>query len=633
MKTLLTGNEAIARGAYEYGVSVAAAYPGTPSTEILENIAKYPEIYCQWSPNEKVAMEVGVGAAIAGARTIVTMKHVGVNVAADPLFTAAYTGVRGGLVLVSADDPGMHSSQNEQDNRNYAPFAKIPMLEPSDSQEAKDMVKLALDMSERFDTPVLLRITTRIAHSQSLVELGEPIERTVQPYSKDAKKYVMIPAYARTRRLFIEERDKQLGEFTETVDVNRIEMADPSFGIITSGVAYQYVREAFPDASLLRLGMTHPLPKQKIAEFAAAVDVLFVVEELDPYLEDRIRALGIDVIGKAFLPAYGELSVSLVKTRLMAALGMTSEAAYDSANDVASDAAATSDCASADSCAACANVAAEACQTAQPIQSAQPDEQSNAVIATAEPFDAPVRPPVMCPGCPHRGVFYTLRQLRLVVSGDIGCYTLGTMAPLEAIDTCICMGASISGALGMEKANPDLARRLVSVIGDSTFLHSGVTGLMDIVYNGGTSTVIILDNSITAMTGHQHNPSTGKTLMGKDAPVVDFVALAKALGVRRVVEVDPLDLDRLKAVIKEEVAAPEPSVIITRRPCALIVKNTETPLECVGCKGCKACLRLGCPALSLDKGTRKVVVNSALCTGCGLCAQLCLFNALRKAGE
>ncbi|MZP29701.1 indolepyruvate ferredoxin oxidoreductase subunit alpha [Heliobacterium undosum] len=622
MKTLLTGNEAIARGAYEYGVSVAAAYPGTPSTEILENIAKYPEIYCQWSPNEKVAMEVGIGAAIAGARTIVTMKHVGVNVAADPLFTAAYTGVRGGLVLVSADDPGMHSSQNEQDNRNYAPFAKIPMLEPSDSQEAKDMVKLALDMSERFDTPVLLRITTRIAHSQSLVELGEPMERAVEPYKKDAKKYVMIPAYARTRRLFIEERDKQLADFSETVEVNRVEMRDPSFGIVTSGVSYQYVREAFPDASVLRLGMTHPLPKEKIADFAEAVDVLFVVEELDPYLEDRIRAMGIEVIGKSILPAYGELSVNLVKKQILAVLGVIGEPGEDASGE----AAAASDSDSAEDSGACgcdcACDEAAACAT-------QPGESSRA----AEPFDAPIRPPVMCPGCPHRGVFYILRELRLVVSGDIGCYTLGTMAPLEAMDTCICMGASISGALGMEKANPDLARRLVSVIGDSTFLHSGVTGLMDIVYNGGTSTVLILDNSITAMTGHQHNPSTGQTLMGKEAPVVDFVALAKALGVKRVVEVDPLDLDRVKAVLKEEVAAPEPSVIITRRPCALIVKNTEKALECVGCKGCKACLRIGCPALSFDKATRKVVVNSALCTGCGLCAQLCMFDALRKAGE
>ncbi|ABZ84039.1 2-oxoacid:ferredoxin oxidoreductase, alpha subunit [Heliomicrobium modesticaldum Ice1] len=607
MKTLLTGNEAIARGAYEYGVTVAAAYPGTPSTEILENIAKYSEIYCQWSPNEKVALEVGIGAAIAGARTIVTMKHVGVNVAADPLFTAAYTGVRGGLVLVSADDPGMHSSQNEQDNRNYAPFAKIPMLEPSDAQEAKDMVKLALDMSERFDTPVLLRITTRIAHSQSLVELGEPVARVVQPYKKDAKKYVMIPAYARTRRLFIEERDKQLADFSETVEVNRIEMRDPSFGIITSGVSYQYVREAFPNASVLRLGMTHPLPKDKIADFAEAVDVLFVVEELDPYLEDRIRAMGIEVIGKSILPAYGELSVNLVKKQILAVLGVVGEPGEDAA---APD--------SAEDSGACGG-----------NEAVQPSESSQ----TAEPFNAPVRPPVMCPGCPHRGVFYILRELRLVVSGDIGCYTLGTMAPLEAMDTCICMGASVSGALGMEKANPDLARRLVAVIGDSTFLHSGVTGLMDIVYNGGTSTVIILDNSTTAMTGHQHNPSTGQTLMGKEAPVVDFVALAKAIGVKRVVEVDPLDLDRVKAVIKEEVAAPEPSVIITRRPCALIVKNTEKALECVGCKGCKACLRIGCPALSFDKANRKAVVNSALCTGCGLCAQLCMFDALRKVGE
>ncbi|MBC9784675.1 indolepyruvate ferredoxin oxidoreductase subunit alpha [Heliobacterium chlorum] len=608
MKTLLTGNEAIARGAYEYGVTVAAAYPGTPSTEILENIAKYPEIYSQWSPNEKVAMEVGIGASIAGARSLVAMKHVGVNVAADPLFTAAYTGVRGGLILVSADDPGMHSSQNEQDNRFYAPFAKIPMLEPSDSQEAKDMVKTALEISENFDTPVLLRITTRIAHSQSLVELTEPQERSVKPYKKDAKKYVMIPAHGRTRRVFIEERDKQLAAYSESSDLNRIEMADPSFGVITSGIAYQYVREAFPQASILRIGMTHPIPAKKILDFAASVDVLFVVEELEPYLENQIKALGVSVIGKDILPPYGELSVSLVKAKILAALGANVETAEEGTSEGTTAGEATGIAESA---------AASDCDCGDAIK----------------PFEAPVRPPVMCPGCPHRGLFYVLKDLRLVVSGDIGCYTLGTMPPLEAMDTCVCMGASVSGALGMEKANPALKGRLVAVIGDSTFLHSGITGLMDIVYNGGTSTVIILDNSITAMTGHQHNPSTGQTLMGQEAPAVDMVALVKALGVKRVVEVDPLDVDKVKQVVKAEVAAEEPSVIITRRPCALIVKNTEKPLQVEGCKGCKACIRLGCPALSFDRATRKAVVNSALCTGCGVCARVCMFDALRKGDE
>ncbi|KAB2951208.1 indolepyruvate ferredoxin oxidoreductase subunit alpha [Heliorestis acidaminivorans] len=588
MKALLTGNEAIARGAYEYGISVAAAYPGTPSTEILENISKYPEIYSQWSPNEKVALEVGVGASIAGARTLVAMKHVGVNVAADPLFTVAYSGVRGGLVLVSADDPGMHSSQNEQDNRHYAPFAKIPMLEPSDSQEAKDMVKLALEISETFDTPVLLRITTRIAHSQSLVELGEPMERVVKPYEKDAKKYVMIPAHGRTRRVFIEERDAKLAAFSEQVSVNFTEMNDPSFGLITSGVSYQYVKEAFPTASILRLAMTHPIPKQKITDFASKVDTLFVVEELEPYLETQIKALGIKVIGKELLPPYGELSVALLQNKLGAYLNISAPVAATSEQEATSE----------------------------------------AVI----PFSAPVRPPVMCPGCPHRGVFYVIKQLKLVVSGDIGCYTLGTMPPLEAMDTCICMGASISGALGMEKANPELAGRLVAVIGDSTFMHSGVTGLMDIVYNKSAATVIILDNSITAMTGHQYHPGTGKTLMNEDAPKVDFVALAKSLGIRRAVEVDAFDLERVKEVIKEEVAAPEPSVIITRQPCALMLKGPSTPVVCTDCKSCRVCLRLGCPALSYDEAGQTVVVNGALCTGCNVCIQVCKFDALHKGG-
>ena len=573
MKNLMTGNEAIARGAYEYGVSVAAAYPGTPSTEILENIAKYPEIYSQWSPNEKVAMEVGVGAAIAGARALVTMKMVGVNVAADPLFTAAYTGIRSGLILVSADDPGMHSSQNEQDNRHYAAFAKIPMLEPSDSQEAKDMVGLALEISETFDTPVMIRTTTRVAHSQSLVELKDPGERTVKPYEKDARKYVMIPAYGRARRLVVEDRMQKLSEYCETVPVNRMEMNDPAIGIITSGISYQYVKEALPNASVLKLGMTNPLPHKLIKEFAAKVRKLYVIEELEPYLEKEICSLGIEVTGKELFPPYGELTARMIREKI------------------------------------------------------QGQESSKEA-----PFEAPVRPPVMCPGCPHRGLFYTLKQLKLVVSGDIGCYTLGTMAPLEAMDTCICMGASISGALGMEKAHPEMADKLVSVIGDSTFLHSGVTGLMDVVYNGGNSTIIILDNSITAMTGHQDNPATGKTLMGQPAPKVDFVALAKALGVKRVTEVDPFDLDRVKEVIKTEVAAQEPSVIITRRPCALITKTTEKPLEVHDCTGCKMCLKLGCPALSFDEENKTAVVDAALCTGCGLCMNVCKFNALRKAG-
>lgn len=575
MNTLMTGNEAIARGVYEYGVSVAAAYPGTPSTEILENIVKYPEVYCQWSPNEKVAMEVGIGAAIAGARAIVTMKMVGVNVAADPLFTVAYTGIRAGLVLVSADDPGMHSSQNEQDNRLYSAFAKIPMLEPSNSQEAKDMVGLAMEISETFDTPVMLRITTRIAHSLSLVELNDPIERIVKTYERNPRKYVMLPGNGRARRLVVEERMHNLALYTETVAVNNIELKDQSIGIITSGISYQYVKEALPTASVLKLGLTNPLPSGLIKEFAAKVDKLYVVEELEPYIEKEVRLLGINVIGKELFPPYGELSVRMVSEKI----------------------------------------------------SGQPG------ITVAPVFDAPIRPPVMCPGCPHRGIFYTLKQLKLVVSGDIGCYTLGAMAPLEAMDTTICMGASISAGLGMIKAHPEMAENMVAVIGDSTFLHSGITGLMDVVYNGGNLTTLILDNSITAMTGHQDNPSTGKTLMGKAAPQVDFVALCKALGVKRITEVDPFDLARVKEIIKTEVAAPEASVIIARRPCALIIKNTEKPLQVQDCTGCKMCLKLGCPALSFDEVNKTVQVDQALCTGCGLCINVCKFKALRKAGD
>ncbi|SDI40927.1 indolepyruvate ferredoxin oxidoreductase subunit alpha [Desulfosporosinus hippei] len=575
MKKLMTGNEAIARGVYEYGVGVAAAYPGTPSTEILENIVKYPEVYCQWSPNEKVAMEVGIGAAIAGARSIVAMKMVGVNVAADPLFTVAYTGTRAGLVLVSADDPGMHSSQNEQDNRLYAAFAKIPLLEPSNSQEAKDMVGLAMEISEAFDTPVMIRITTRIAHSQSFVELNDPQERIIKTYERNQSKYVMLPANGRARRLVVEERMHKLADYTETVAVNYMEMDDPTVGIITSGISYQYVKEALPKASVLKLGLTNPLPSGLIKEFAAKVDKLYVVEELEPYMENEVRRLGINVVGKELFPPYGELSVRMVGEKI----------------------------------------------------SGQPG------ITVAPAFDSPVRPPVMCPGCPHRGVFYTLKQLKLIVSGDIGCYTLGAMAPLQAMDTTICMGASISAGLGMIKAHPEMAENMVAVIGDSTFLHSGITGLMDVVYNGGNLMTIILDNSITAMTGHQHNPSTGQSLMGQPAPQVDFVALCKALGIKRVTEVDPFDLTRVKEVIKSEVAAPEPSVIIAKRPCALIIKNTEKPLQVQDCSGCKMCLKLGCPALSFDEENKTAQVDQALCTGCGVCINICKFNALRKAGD
>lgn len=573
MKKLLTGNEAIARGAYEYGVSVATAYPGTPSTEILENVATYKEIYSQWSPNEKVALEVGAGAAIAGARTLVAMKHVGVNVAADPLFTLSYTGVNGGLVLVSADDPGMHSSQNEQDNRNYAKFAKIPLLEPSDSQEAKDFVGAALEISERFDTPVLLRSTTRISHSKSLVELREPVARKVNEYQKNPKKYVMIPAYGRLKHVEVENRLVELRKFSETTELNRIEWGDRKIGVVTSGICYQYVKEALPHASVLKLGFTNPLPLDKIRKFAEQVETLYVVEELDPFMEEQIKAAGISCVGKEEFPLIGEITPGMIRSVVLGE---------------------------------------------------QQESKQGASV--------PVRPPVMCPGCPHRGVFYTLKKLGLNITGDIGCYTLGALPPLEAMHTCICMGASIGAALGMEKANPELADKTVAVIGDSTFMHSGITGLLDIVYNKGTVTTMILDNSITAMTGHQHHPGTGYTLSNEATHAVDVVALVKSLGIERVRVVDPFDLEAVEQAVREETAAREPSVIIAKRPCALIVRPEDATVEVEAdkCVGCKACMKLGCPALNYRDG--KVVVNTALCTACGVCLSVCPVAAIKKEG-
>ena len=572
MKALLTGNEAVARGAYEFGVSVATAYPGTPSTEILENVVQYPEIRSQWSPNEKVAMEVAIGASVAGARALTAMKHVGVNVAADPLFTASYSGINGGFILVSADDPGMHSSQNEQDNRYYAKFAKIPMLEPADSQEAKDFVGVGLDLSEQFDVPVLLRITTRISHSKTLVELNEPIERIVKPYKKDARKYVMMPGNAKTKRVELEQRFADLRAYSEASPLNRIEWQDKSIGFVTSGISYQYVKEAMPNASVLKIGFSWPLPDEKIREFARGIDTLYVVEETEPYLEEHIRALGIEVTGKEVFPFTGEMSVPIVRQ----ALGET---------------------------------------VTRPSRPAE---------------DTPLRPPVLCPGCPHRGVFYALNQLRLTVTGDIGCYTLGALPPLNAMDTTICMGASIPMALGFEKAHPELAEKTVAVIGDSTFLHSGVTGLMDVVYNHGTSTVLILDNDITAMTGHQENPSTGKTINREPAPKVDIPALCRAVGVKRVFTIDPFDMVATRDLIKQEVAIREPSVIIAKRPCALIIKHDGTlyHIDHAKCVGCKMCMRVGCPAIS--HADKKSTINAALCVGCGVCAQVCKFGAILK---
>ncbi len=581
MKKLFTGNEAIARGAWEAGVVVCSAYPGTPSTQITEHAAEYDEMYAEWSPNEKVALEVGIGASIAGGRAMVAMKHVGVNVAADPLFTFAYTGVNGGLVLVAADDPGMHSSQNEQDSRHFGRAAKVPVLESSDSQEAKDFTKLAFDISENFDTPVLLRITTRVAHSQSLVELGERNGDVLKPYVKNAQKYVMIPAYARQRHVVVEDRLAQLQEYTETTPVNRIEWNDTKIGVITSGVQYQYVKEVLKDASILKLGMTFPLPRKLITEFAKKVDTLYVIEELEPFIEDHLKAWGIDVHGKDTFSVIGEI----LPETIIDQMGLT----------------------------------AEYTNTQRPAASS----------------NIPARPPVLCAGCPHRGLFYILSKLKVTVAGDIGCYTLGSLAPLNAMDTTICMGASIGTAIGMEKARgKDFARKLVAVIGDSTFVHSGITGLIDAVYNKATTTTIILDNRTTGMTGHQQNPTTGFTLKGEPIKELDLVQLCKAIGVERVVVVDPFALEELEAVIKRELAAEEPSVIITQRVCALIDKNKDsmTPytVDQEACIGCMRCMRLACPCII--KEGKKVRINTTQCNGCGLCVNVCDSGAIMKVG-
>lgn len=577
MKKLMLGNEAVARGAYEAGCTVAAAYPGTPSTEITEYISKYDDIYSEWSPNEKVALEVAIGASFGGARAICAMKHVGLNVAADPLFTVSYTGVNGGLVIMVADDPGMHSSQNEQDSRFYARSSKIPMLEPSDSQECKDYVKQAFDISEKFDCPVIVRLSTRVSHSQSTVEILDKERYQLKDYIKDAAKYVMMPAMARRRHVEVEKRMAALRAFSNECSLNRIEMDKTEIGVITSGISYQYVKEAMPDASILKIGMVHPIPEKIIAEFAAKVKTLYVVEELEPFFENQILKMGIKVIGKEKLPVMGELSAQILTEKL---LGKKAETAP---------------------------------VTDQPI---------------------PVRPPVMCPGCPHRGMFYVLKKLKLNVSGDIGCYTLGALAPNESIDTCVCMGASIGVAHGMEKARgAEFRKKTVAVIGDSTFIHSGITGLIDVVYNKGNSTVIILDNSITGMTGHQHNPTTGFTIKGEPTKQVDLELLCKAVGIERVRVVDPFNVKEFEKTVKEEIDADEPSVIISQRPCALL-KNVkfEGAHQIVQekCKKCKACMKIGCPAI-VDKGEH-LEINPALCVGCKLCTKICGFDAIEKAG-
>lgn len=578
MKKLMLGNEAVARGAYEAGVTVAAAYPGTPSTEITENISKYDEIYSEWSPNEKVALEVAIGASIAGARAICSMKHVGLNVAADPLFTASYTGVNGGLVIMVADDPGMHSSQNEQDSRFYARSSKTPMLEPADSQECKDFVKQAYDISEKYDCPVIVRLTTRIAHSQSIVETAEKVDYKLKDYKKDFGKYVMMPAMARKRHVEVEKRMAALREFSNESELNRIEWGTKDVGVITAGIAYQYAREAFGDVSYLKLGMVYPLPEKLITEFASQVKTLYVIEELEPFIENQICKMGIKVTGKELLSVMGEYSASLIKEKVLGIKAVETKSADE------------------------------------PI---------------------PVRPPVMCPGCPHRGMFHVLKKLKLIVSGDIGCYTLGALAPTESMDTCVCMGASIGMAHGMEKAQGrEFGKKTVAILGDSTFIHSGITGLIDIVYNKGNSTVIILDNSITGMTGHQHNPTTGFTIKGEPARQVDLVKLAEAVGIERVRVSDPFDIKEFEKVVKEEIEADGPSVIISQRPCVLLkdVKYQGAQrISAEKCKKCRRCLTIGCPAI-VDKGDC-IEINEALCVGCRLCTKVCSFDAIEKAGE
>lgn len=577
MKRLMLGNQAFARGLYEAGCCVVSSYPGTPSTEVTEEAAKYEEIYCEWAPNEKVAMETAFGASLAGKRSFCGMKHVGLNVAADPLFTCSYTGVNAGMVICVADDAGMHSSQNEQDSRHYAAAAKIPMLEPSDSGEAYEFAKKAFELSEQFDTPVLIKMCTRVAHSQSIVEEGERIEKEVIPYQKNIAKYVMMPANAIRRHPVVEERIEKLQQFAQQCEFNRVEMGDTKLGIITSSTSYQYVKEVFGEnASILKLGMVYPLSGQLIVDFASKVDKLVIVEELDPIIENYCKSLGLTVTGKDVLPMEGEYSQNLI---------------------------------------------------AEKLGKKTPEYKSL-------DMNLPARPPVMCAGCPHRGLFYVLSKNKCTVLGDIGCYTLGAVAPLNAIEMTLCMGASVSSTHGFNKAlGEESEGKTVAVIGDSTFMHSGMTGLANIAYNQSNSTVIILDNSITGMTGHQQNPTTGYNIKGDPAGKIDLESLCRSMGIERVVVVDPYDLEECERVLKEELAAKAPSVIISRRPCALLKYVKHNPplrVEPDNCKGCKACMRLGCPAVSMKNN--KAVIDNTLCVGCGVCQQLCKFDAL-QSGE
>lgn len=578
-KVIMLGNEAIARGAYEAGVKVSAAYPGTPSTEISEQIVKYKDdIYAEWSPNEKVATEVAIGASVSGVRAMACMKHVGLNVAADPLYTVSYMGVNGGLVIIVADDPGLYSSQNEQDTRMVARAAQVPVLEPSDSMEAKEFMKVAYEISEKFDRPVIFRTTTRLAHSQGLVELYDRVEVEDKEYVKDIRKTVMMPGNAKLRHVEIEKRNLELAEAANTLAINTVEMNDTKIGVITSGIPYQYVKEALPNASVLKLGMVNPLPKKLITEFAEKVDTLYIVEELDPVIEEQVKSWGIKAIGKEIFTVQGEYSANMIRKAIL-----------------------------------------------------------KEEVDVKAPAAAPGRPPILCPGCPHRSVYYVLNKLKMHAAGDIGCYTLGAVAPLSVVDTTICMGASISSLHGMEKAKgKDYIKNWVAVIGDSTFLHTGVNSLMNMIYNKSTGTVMILDNSTTGMTGHQDHAATGKTLLGEPTNAIDIPALCKALGVKHVTTVNAFDIKTLEKVIKEEVARDEVSVIITKSPCVLLDKSKK-PVYIAHpdkCKKCGMCMKPGCPAMT-KKPDGTIYIDDTMCTGCGLCETLCKFDAIElvKAGD
>ena len=572
-KVMMLGNEAIARGVYEAGVKVSAAYPGTPSTEISENLVQYKDaLYCEWSPNEKVATEVAIGASMAGVRSLCSMKHVGVNVAADPLYTVSYIGVSGGMVMVAADDPGMYSSQNEQDTRLVARAAHVPVLEPSDSQEAKDFIKFAYDMSEKYDTPVILRTTTRLAHSQGLVELEDRVEIPDKPYERDIQKRVMMPGNAKKRHIIVEQMENQLAEDSCDFSINRVEMNDTSVGVITSGIPYQYVKEAMPSASVLKLGIVNPLPRKLIEDFASKVDTLYVIEELEPLIEMQVKSWGIKCIGKEILTVQGEYSANMLRQAIL-----------------------------------------------------------KQELDIKEPAQVPNRPPILCPGCPHRSVYSVLNKLKIHAAGDIGCYTLGAVAPLSVVDTTVCMGASISTLHGMEKAKgKDFIKNWVAVIGDSTFMHTGINSLMNMVYNQSTGTVMILDNSTTGMTGHQDHPATGKTLQGDEVPAIIIADVIRAMGVKHVVEVDAFDVVELERLIKQETARDELSVIITKSPCIMLGQKPVTH-KCQSdpdkCKKCGMCLRPGCPAVTkMPDGT--VHIDDTLCNGCDLCKKLCKFDAI-----